>query len=141
MTTKPNSKKNPRCVCKTHTHCLNCDRRLSFRTVAVNGYCKQCWVLARATHLNGRHKCVVGGCQNWSDQGTFVGDLFGPCYRFVLDGSGIHSQAFRNSVAILAKRVGFGFETMLLEMLSLPPSLPEDVHIPVDGSSIADAKA
>jgi len=37
-----------------------------------------------------------------SDQGTFVGDLCAPCHTFVATGEGQYSQAYRNSLQIVA---------------------------------------
>ena len=46
--------------------------------------------------------CIVNGCPNQTDQGRFVGDLCSPCYHFVADGEGVHSQAFRNALVAAA---------------------------------------
>ena len=48
-------------------------------------------------------KCVVMNCVNYKDEGEFVGQLCYPCYSFIAHGEGTHSQAFRNSAAIVAK--------------------------------------
>lgn len=44
-------------------------------------------------------KCIVNGCKNHTDEGTFVGDLCMPCHQFITIGIGTHSQMFRNALA------------------------------------------
>jgi hypothetical protein len=43
-------------------------------------------------------RCVVLNCTNFRHQGDFVGPLCAPCWGFVVEGRGVHSQAFRNAV-------------------------------------------
>lgn len=85
--------------------CLNCNlgRGLS----VCNGYCKKCWRRADPiTHLKGRVRCVVAKCENHTDQGTFVGQLCAPCHTFVSMGLAGNSQAQRNAVDFVARRLG-----------------------------------
>ena len=44
-----------------------------------------------------RRKCIVKDCENHADQGAFTGDLCNPCHAFITEGSGFHSQAYRNA--------------------------------------------
>ena len=32
-------------------------------------------------------ECIVKGCTNRKDQGTFVGDICAPCYRMITEGA------------------------------------------------------
>jgi hypothetical protein len=43
-------------------------------------------------------KCIVKDCENHTHQGKFVGELCAPCYEFITEGNGKHSQVFRNTV-------------------------------------------
>jgi hypothetical protein len=43
-------------------------------------------------------KCIVKDCENHTHQGKFVGELCAPCYEFITEGKGKHSQVFRNTV-------------------------------------------
>jgi hypothetical protein len=102
-----------KCDCQKHKHCLNCDKRMRRSAKTVNGYCAQCWEMGVENqrsdftdpadgYLKGRKQCIVRGCPNMSDQGTFVGDLCAPCHTFVTTGEGRYSQAYRNSLHIVA---------------------------------------
>lgn len=62
---------------------------------------------------SGRKKCVILGCENWSDEGLFVGDLCAPCYGWVVHGSGRYSQAWRNAL----RSVGEGSRQVVRECL------------------------
>ena len=42
-------------------------------------------------------KCVVKDCMNHTNEGPFVGDLCGPCWDYLTNGNGVHSQAYRNA--------------------------------------------
>jgi hypothetical protein len=42
-------------------------------------------------------KCIVKNCENHSHQGKFIGELCSPCRRYITEGEGEHSQAYRNS--------------------------------------------
>ena len=44
-------------------------------------------------------KCKVKDCENYTDQGVFVGFLCMPCYTFLNTGEGTYSQLYRNTVA------------------------------------------
>lgn len=48
-------------------------------------------------------KCIIMGCANHTNEGTFVGDLCSPCHKFVTSGEGIYSQAYRNAKKISPK--------------------------------------
>ena len=42
-------------------------------------------------------KCIVKGCENHSHEGKFKGDICYPCYAFITNGEGVHSQVYRNT--------------------------------------------
>ena len=42
-------------------------------------------------------KCTVKDCQNHVNEGKFIGDLCAPCWDYLTNGKGIHSQAYRNA--------------------------------------------
>jgi hypothetical protein len=42
-------------------------------------------------------KCIVKDCMNHTNEGPFVGDLCGPCWDYLTNGNGVHSQAYRNA--------------------------------------------
>jgi hypothetical protein len=42
-------------------------------------------------------KCITKDCTNHVNEGKFVGDLCGPCWEYITNGKGIHSQAYRNA--------------------------------------------
>src|SRR5271157_4526851 len=46
-----------------------------------------------------RFKCLIPGCSNHSDEGSFVGDLCMPCHSYIVANDGVHSQAYRNEIA------------------------------------------
>jgi hypothetical protein len=48
------------------------------------------------THPVKEQKCVVKDCENHRNEGGFTGDLCNPCYRFIANGEGVYSQAYRN---------------------------------------------
>ncbi len=39
-------------------------------------------------------KCIVHDCENWSDQGNFVGSLCDPCYELIRTGKLNHGKTF-----------------------------------------------
>jgi hypothetical protein len=43
-------------------------------------------------------KCIVKGCTNHNNEGSFVDGLCSPCHAFVADGTVNHSQACRNAI-------------------------------------------
>lgn len=43
-------------------------------------------------------RCAVLNCTNFRHQGDFVGPLCAPCWAFMAEGRGVHSQLFRNAV-------------------------------------------
>ena len=49
--------------------------------------------------------CIVKDCKNRSDQGGFVGDLCGPCHRFITQGIGTHSQVYKNAKRVLGMKM------------------------------------
>lgn len=48
---------------------------------------------------NLRRKCIVKECQNHTDEGLFIGNLCMPCHEYITEGTGRHSQAYRNATA------------------------------------------
>ena len=42
-------------------------------------------------------KCIVDGCVNHTNEGKFIGGLCAPCWEYITNGKGIHSQAYRNA--------------------------------------------
>ena len=42
-------------------------------------------------------KCIVKDCENHSNEGKFKGDICCPCYAFITNGEGVHSQVYRNT--------------------------------------------
>jgi len=42
-------------------------------------------------------KCIVKDCENHSNEGKFKGDICYPCYAFITNGEGVHSQVYRNT--------------------------------------------
>lgn len=63
-------------------------------------------------------KCLISGCENYSDQGTFIGKLCRPCYEYVINEEGIYSQAYRNNheklFFIESKFGGYGLTVYLV---------------------------
>ena len=49
--------------------------------------------------------CIVKNCTNRSNEGLFLGDLCAPCYEFITQGIGKHSQAYRNCLYLLEERI------------------------------------
>jgi hypothetical protein len=49
-------------------------------------------------------KCYIYGCENNSEQGNFVGNLCAPCYYYLYENKGKHSQAERNERQIISAR-------------------------------------
>jgi hypothetical protein len=49
------------------------------------------------TSLRGR-RCLIPGCANRTNQGLFIGRLCYPCYSYLIENKGIHSQAYRNEL-------------------------------------------
>jgi hypothetical protein len=50
-------------------------------------------------------RCVVKGCANRSDQGTFVGDICSPCHLFLMTGRGTTSAVFRLAATLFSRRI------------------------------------
>lgn len=53
-------------------------------------------------------RCIVFGCLNHKDEGTFVGDLCGPCHNFIVTGKSDvagSSQIYRNAVSHFVERL------------------------------------
>ena len=46
-------------------------------------------------------KCIVKGCPNRKEQGTFVGDICSPCYHMITEG--VTDMPSRNFIAELYK--------------------------------------
>jgi hypothetical protein len=44
-------------------------------------------------------KCKVKDCENHEHEGLFIGFLCSPCYTFLTEGQGKHSQLYRNTIA------------------------------------------
>ena len=42
-------------------------------------------------------KCIVKDCMNHTHEGKFVGELCAPCWDYITNGKGVHSQAYRNA--------------------------------------------
>ena len=42
-------------------------------------------------------KCITKDCTNHVNEGKFIGDLCAPCWEYITNGKGIHSQAYRNA--------------------------------------------
>lgn len=49
--------------------------------------------------------CIVKDCKNRSVQGGFIGDLCGPCHRFITQGIGTYSQVYKNAKRVLGMKV------------------------------------
>jgi hypothetical protein len=47
-------------------------------------------------------RCIVLNCSNHENEGLFVGSMCAPCWGFVVEGRGVHSQAFRNAAEAIA---------------------------------------
>lgn len=137
MSTTPIWKENRKCDCKNHTHCLHCNKKMPKSTKSVNGYCLKCWASAADARdpntdfadptgfevLKGRKNCVVLGCENWSDRGVFIGDLCSPCHSFIAKGEGQFSQAYRNSLQIMAHKFVMRMEYTLVTDLDPTKSI------------------
>ena len=50
-------------------------------------------------------RCIVKGCENRSDTGTFVGDVCAPCHLFLMTGRGTTSAVFRLTTAALNRHI------------------------------------
>jgi len=50
-------------------------------------------------------KCIVKNCTNKSNEGIFIGGLCGPCYEFITQGKGNHSQMYRNCLCKKCKQL------------------------------------
>jgi len=70
--------------------------------------------IGRSPAASKARKCIVMGCANHANEGTFIGDLCSPCHAFVASGEGIHSQAYRNAKKISPRT------HMVLDLRSLP---------------------
>jgi len=95
-----------KCSCQSHKHCPNCNKKMRLSAKTMNGFCMDCMKLVHhcpTLELKGRRRCAVMNCENYSDQGIFVGDLYFSCHEFVCRGSGNYSQAYRNSLQIIGR--------------------------------------
>jgi hypothetical protein len=102
--------------------CLHCGNK---RLDSMNGYCEKCLSLScgdsdEILALKGRRRCIVKDCQNYTDQGLFVGDLCMPCHRFVTVGEGAHSQIFRNGLGFFTTRLARHLMMVLDPTYQLP---------------------
>ena len=53
----------------------------------------------KKAHLLGTTaRCIIPGCKNRFDEGFSVGALCLPCYEYLIDNRGTHSQAYRNEI-------------------------------------------
>ena len=90
------------CGCRTHRFvCLNCDKPTCPRILERHNdcYCNACWERVRfGKELRYRVRCMIPGCQNYTDQGIFRGDFCAPCYNYIVTGRGTTSQAYRNEL-------------------------------------------
>lgn len=107
-----------KCRCRKCNRCLHCGkppRKGSGKW--FNRYCGLCWddgVIGFAV-LRGRKKCIVLGCDNMSDRGVFEGDLCMPCHGFITRSEGQHSQAYRNSLQLMARKFAGRLEYLLVD--------------------------
>lgn len=71
-----------------------------------SNYYKMCWTKCLILEWENEHyefrikphaKCIVKDCTNHVNEGKFVGDLCGPCWDYITNGKGVHSQAYRNA--------------------------------------------
>lgn len=49
-------------------------------------------------------KCIINGCENRQSEGTFFGNICGPCFIYLVSERVNNSQAFRNEKQILDLR-------------------------------------
>jgi hypothetical protein len=47
--------------------------------------------------IKSQPKCTIKDCQNHVNEGKFIGELCAPCWDYLTNGKGIHSQAYRNA--------------------------------------------
>lgn len=95
-------KKRLGCGCSFHgLACLNCGKLTCLLELKRHNelYCDACGRLAgkgkRLKHSSG---CLIPGCRNRTDQGEFKRDLCMPCHNYIVEGTGTHSQAYRNEL-------------------------------------------
>lgn len=106
-------------MAKQGLKCANCRGR---GVPVFNGYCRKCWLRPDSlVPLKGRVRCVVMYCENYSDQGTFIGTLCAPCFDFVSAGTGYHSQAYRNAFSLVIGRIGKAITSHLASHFDIPP--------------------
>ena len=72
---------------------------------------------------NKNEKCIIVGCENHQNQGRFVGRLCMPCYEFLVNDSGIYSQAYRNKrvkdeLEILIQEFGIELVELILKTMT-----------------------
>jgi hypothetical protein len=78
--------------------------------------------LALGTKIQPHERCIVYGCQNHKDEGTFVGDLCGPCHNFIVTGIGDvagSSQIYRNAVDRFTLTLSAAIKIVLLKLLDI----------------------
>ena len=46
------------------------------------------------------NECLISGCTNQRNEGTFVGNLCSPCFKYLANKEGENSQAFRNEQSL-----------------------------------------
>ena len=61
-------------------------------------------------------RCIVWSCTNKTSEGKFVGDLCYPCHQFITRLDGRHSQAYRNSLQVVAWEAGKWIEGALAHL-------------------------
>jgi len=82
---------------------------------------------------------MVRDCQNYTDQGLFVGELCVSCRKFVVAGEGRYSQAYRNSLKVFLSSLSAHLQK-ILDPASLTESLADrELRNLVHGVSISDA--
>lgn len=69
-------------------------------------------------------KCITKECTNHVGEGKFVGDLCAPCWDYITNGKGVHSQAYRNAQPkepqYLYVYLDYGGITLLTNKLQVP---------------------
>ena len=69
--------------------------------------------------------CIVKGCENYKNQGRFVGNLCSSCYGFLTTGDGKYSQAYCNTqrqwVGLMDEEMKDALTSVDAETKRLPP--------------------
>jgi hypothetical protein len=55
------------------------------------------WIEEFEYRIKLQTKCIVKDCMNHTNEGRFVGELCAPCWDYITNGKGVHSQAYRNA--------------------------------------------